>query len=477
MMAINQLLINTTDVDGIKKLRALIRELAVCGKLVPQDKPFGWVWQRLGNLCILENGDRGKNYPNKSALVAVGIPFINAGHLKNGEIDKNAMTFITKEHFSILRAGKFRENDILFCLRGSLGKCALVTGIAEGAIASSLVIIRLLPNLDPAYFINYFSSLLGLKMIDKYNNGTVQPNLSSTDLAKFLVPLPSLAEQKRVVAKVDELMALCDRMEAQYTIATEFHKKLVRCLLGTLATLQPAEDFSVNWRRIAAHFDVLFTTKDSIQYLRHTLLQLAVLGKLVPQDIDGWQTVRLGQIGDWRAGTTPSRSASGYYGGKIPWFKSGELREDYIHTSEEHITEHALKGCSLRLNQPGDVLLAMYGATIGKVAILQVAATTNQAVCVCSPYKVIFNRYLLILLKEMRANFIAQGAGGAQQNISRAKIISTIVTIPPIAEQHRIVAKVDELLAFCDQLQARVSAARVLQETLIDALLDRSMLV
>jgi type I restriction enzyme S subunit len=194
---------NSGNVYGIKKLRELILELAVRGKLVQQDpndepasellkriqvekakliaegkikkskslaeitddeKPFelpvGWEWSRLNTLCVLENGDRGKNYPNKSALVEAGIPFINAGHLQNGLIDKNQMTFITKEHFDILRGGKFQENDILFCLRGSLGKSALVKELEAGAIASSLVIIRLFPNLDATYFVNYFDCLL-----------------------------------------------------------------------------------------------------------------------------------------------------------------------------------------------------------------------------------------------------------------------------------------------------------------------------
>lgn len=185
----------------------------------------------------------------------------------------------------------------------------------------------------------------------------------------------------------------------------------------------------------------------------------------------GWDWVRLGQIGDWGAGATPLRSVSSYYGGKTPWFKSGELTADLIDSSEETITELALKECSLRLNQPGDVLIAMYGATIGKTAILKVPGTTNQAVCACTPNTGIFNRYLLVLLKATKSNFIGQGAGGAQPNISREKIISTIVAIPPTEEQHRIVAKVDELMALCDQLENQHSNAADAHEKLVIQLL------
>lgn len=185
----------------------------------------------------------------------------------------------------------------------------------------------------------------------------------------------------------------------------------------------------------------------------------------------GWDWGRLGLIGDWGAGATPLRSVSSYYGGETPWFKSGELTADFIDFSEETITDLALKECSLRLNQPGDVLIAMYGATIGKTAILKVSGTTNQAVCACTPNTGIFNRYLLVLLKAMKSNFIGQGAGGAQPNISREKIIATIVAIPSTEEQHRIVAKVDELMALCDQLETRHSNAADAHEKLVSHLL------
>ena len=165
---------------GIKRLRALILELAIRGKLIPHDskeepasvllkkitnekarlasegeikkqkaivpvgekeRPFdlpkGWEWCYLKDICILENGDRSKNYPNKALLVKSGIPFVNAGHLRNGRINKDEMTFITRERFELLNGGKFVDGDILFCLRGSLGKTAIVEGFENGAIAST----------------------------------------------------------------------------------------------------------------------------------------------------------------------------------------------------------------------------------------------------------------------------------------------------------------------------------------------------
>lgn len=186
----------------------------------------------------------------------------------------------------------------------------------------------------------------------------------------------------------------------------------------------------------------------------------------------GWEWIRLGQIGDWGAGATPARGNSSYYGGEMPWFKSGELIADFISDSEESVTELALKECSLRRNKPGDVLIAMYGATIGKTAILSVEGTTNQAVCACTPFNGVFNRYLLLTLKALKSNFIGQGAGGAQPNISREKIIATVTGLPPLAEQHRIVAKVDELMVLCDRLEAQQTDAENAHAKLVQALLE-----
>jgi type I restriction enzyme S subunit len=252
-----------------------------------------------------------------------------------------------------------------------------------------------------------------------------------------------------------------------------------------------------------------------IKKLRELILELAVRGKLVPQDpndepasellkriaqqrdelvktkqikkpkksapldaIDtpfelpsGWEWCYLNDIGDWGAGATPNRSNSNYYGGEIPWFKSGELSADFIFDSEEYITDMAMDECSLRDNKPGDVLIAMYGATIGKTSILNVRGTTNQAVCACTPFVGISNIYLLTLLKAYKRIFTSMGAGGAQPNISREKIIATIFALPSENEQERIVDKVNELMSLCDQLEQQSLTSLDAHSQLVETLL------
>ncbi len=281
---------------------------------------------------------------------------------------------------------------------------------------------------------------------------------------------------------------------------------------STLAAKRQAQQAEQH-ELLAREFGLVASAPNGMQKLRELILDLAVHGKLVPQNpkdepanqllkrvqeqkakvskgkknkFDGivldedmastfpesWALITLGMIGEWGAGATPLRSNPNYYGGNIPWFKSGELTSDFIDSSEEKITELALKECSLRENKVGDVLIAMYGATIGKTAILAVEGTTNQAVCACTPHQGVFNRFLLVLLKALKQNFISQGAGGAQPNISREKIIATLCGLPPTEEQKRIVKRVDELMALCDRMEAQQSDAEAAHETLVKTLLD-----
>ena len=172
-----------------------------------------------------------------------------------------------------------------------------------------------------------------------------------------------------------------------------------------------------------------------------------VLVEDLPFDIpDTWAWARLGCIGDWGAGATPARGNPEYYNGNIPWIKTGELNNSYVFSSEETITLKALNECSLRYNKKGDVLIAMYGATIGKLAIAGIDLTTNQACCACTPYSGINNLYLFYLLMGEKDRFIKMGAGGAQPNISREKIVTHIVPIPPYSEQLKIVNAIKYIL-------------------------------
>lgn len=184
-----------------------IDEMLVGAEEMPYKLPSNWVWTRLGDITDILNGDRGKNYPSKDKLLENGeIPFISAVNLEDGQILKENLLFLSNEQYEKLRAGKLRENDLLFCIRGSLGKFGK-NYFSQGAIASSLVIVRnILKNKETINFIeNYFRTLLLKNEIAKYNNGTAQPNLSAENFKKFLLPLPPLEEQKEIVRVLDRV--------------------------------------------------------------------------------------------------------------------------------------------------------------------------------------------------------------------------------------------------------------------------------
>ena len=168
---------------------------------------------------------------------------------------------------------------------------------------------------------------------------------------------------------------------------------------------------------------------------------------------EGWVWTTLGEVGTWQSGGTPSRSNKTYYGGNIPWLKTGDLNDGLISYIPESITEEAVENSSAKINPRGSVLIAMYGATIGKLGILTFPATTNQACCACIEFNAIIQLYLFYFLLSQRNEFVAKGGGGAQPNISKEIIVNTFIPLPPLSEQQRIVMEIEQWLALIDQIE------------------------
>jgi len=262
--------------DSVTTLRQTILDLAVRGKLVPQDPedepasellnriaeesdrlvqekvikkpkelpdlpeqlpwacPPSWSWTHLGKLTVFINGDRSKNYPNKSEYVAKGVPWINTGHIDpDGSLSAARMYFISQEKFDSLRGGKIQQGDLVYCLRGAtFGKTAIVDPFQEGGIASSLMIIRPFSHIFNRYVYRYLTSPFGRSQIFRFDNGSAQPNLSANSVRMYHFCLPPLAEQKRIVEKVDSLMALCDQLESRLSDSSELAEKLASSVVS-----------------------------------------------------------------------------------------------------------------------------------------------------------------------------------------------------------------------------------------------------
>lgn len=168
----------------------------------------------LGSVCHFENGDRGKNYPSQSAFIDQGIPFISAKNLEDYVIKNENLKFISEETYNKLGSGKLRPNDILFCLRGSLGKFAINKNSIKGAIASSLVLLRVKEELNINYLKHYLKSPRIKRLVTKSDNGSSQPNLSATNVKKFQIPLPPLDQQKQIAKILDTADAYRQKTKA-----------------------------------------------------------------------------------------------------------------------------------------------------------------------------------------------------------------------------------------------------------------------
>ena len=181
----------------------------------PFDIPDSWEWVRFSNVACFFNGDRSKNYPNKNEYVSQGIAWINTGHIEsNGYLTTSRMNYITEEKYNSLSSGKIEKGDLVYCLRGATyGKVAKVDPYDKGAVASSLMVIRLLNINTRDYIFAYLKSSFSKDQLLKFANGAAQPNLAAKDVSNYLVPLPPLAEQKRIVAKIEEVFKEIDKLK------------------------------------------------------------------------------------------------------------------------------------------------------------------------------------------------------------------------------------------------------------------------
>ncbi len=179
---------------------------------IPFEIPENWRWCRLGELFVFINGDRGKNYPAKTTLKSEGvIPFISAVNFSNYTLRNDNLLYLTEKQFDSLGSGKLKFDDIVLCIRGSLGKFCRYP-LEMGAIASSLVIMRAINSQIIDYICNYLQSIVFFGEITRFGNGAVQPNLAASDVGKFLVPLPPIEEQQRIVEKLNSILPIIDNM-------------------------------------------------------------------------------------------------------------------------------------------------------------------------------------------------------------------------------------------------------------------------
>jgi type I restriction enzyme S subunit len=316
---------------------------------------------------------------------------------------------------------------------------------------------------------------------------TTVDHLSTKQINESLIPLPPYAEQKRIVAKVDELMTLCDELEATQNLRNSIRTSARKSAIDAISTATTPEELDVAWKRISENWLTIADTPESIAALRSLILDLAVRGSLdssgvsahqvpinvdleklkldkdklwklstaLPEPAQGWSRVPMARLGQWGSGGTPTASRKEYYSnGTIPWAVIGDLNSDVMLTTESLITKKALESSSTKMIPIGAVLVAMYGASIGKSAISGIECCTNQAIAHCVVDEdVITPQYMFLVIKSLKNHLIEMGKGAAQPNISQSVLKHLVIDIPPLSVQKRVIDRTDELLDLCNQLE------------------------
>ena len=447
----------------LKRIRAEKEQLIKEGKIkktkttdsshyenVPFEIPDSWQWCQLEKICLFLSRGKSPKYSESDKTYPV---FAQKCNLKDGGISLEQARFLDPSTiYKWDEIYKLRTGDVLVNSTGTgtVGRTRLFHEDCLGKYPfvvpdSHVSVVRTSEYVISEFAFAYLSSHLVQQYLeDNLAGSTNQKELYIGVLGNILFPLPPLAEQKRIVEAIDKWFALIDSIEnnkadLETTIKQTKNKILDLAIHGKLIAQNPNDEpASELLKRINPKAEII---SNSEQY-----------GKL-PFDIPkNWCWTTLGKIGKWQSGSTPSRLNKDYYNGNIPWLKTGDLNDGYITHIPEYITEKALNETSVKLNPAGSVLIAMYGATIGKIGILTFPATTNQACCACEVFNVVEKEFLFFFLLSHREEFIKMGGGGAQPNISKEKIINTFIPLPPLEEQKRIVEAIDKAFKYLDAI-------------------------
>lgn len=356
--------------------------------------------------------------------------------------------------------------------------------------------------------------------------GGAQPNISKEKIVATLFALPPLNEQLRIVKKVEQLMSLCDQLEQQSLTSLDAHQQLVETLLGTLTDSQNAEELAENWARINEHFDTLFTTEASVDALKQTILQLAVMGKLVPQDPndepasellkriaqekaqlvkegkikkqkplppisdeekpfelpEGWCFCRMDDLcSAITSGSTPSKEIFSTDEG-IPYLKVYNIRNqqiDFKYQPQFIQRQYHFEKMQRSILYPGDVIMNIVGPPLGKIAIIPdhyPEWNCNQAIVLFRLIKKDLNKYVYnYLLSGVFLDFIELIGTAGQDNISIAKSKNIVIPLAPVNEQNRIVEKLTEIINIAEKLKYKINITKQTQLHLADALTDAAI--
>ena len=540
--------------DGIKKLREMILSLAMQGKLVPQDPsdppasellkeievekkklikegkikkqeplppikpeevpyalPAGWEWVRLGTVGEINPRN---NATDEMDAAFIPMPLIYAEYGKPHQYEKKKWCEI-KKGFTHFAEGDVVLAKITPCYENK--KSCVIKGIPNGIGAGTTelhVFRNSFRGVFPEFILLFLKSpRFILDGIPLMTGSAGQKRIPKDYFAGAFSPLPPLAEQKRIVARVDELMALCDKLESERNARNEKRVAVQKTALDRLLTAPDAAGFDSAWEFIDRNFADLYSVPENVSELKKAILQLAVMGKLAPQDPgdqpasellneieaekkklikagkikkqeplppikpeevpyalpSGWEWLRLEELGITQTGTTPPTNHPENFGDFIPFIGPGDIANNIIDYGNKGLSESGmLKG---RVIPENSIMMVCIGGSIGKLAINEIDVTCNQQINTITAYPGIEHKFLFLFMQSpsFQGQVINLAGGSATPIINKQKWSLIYTPLPPLAEQRRIVARVDALMSLCDELEQNLKDATDKQTAILNA--------
>lgn len=540
--------------NGVARLRELILQLAVEGKLVDQHSndepasalvkriavkkarlvkekaiapskpllpvtasemafyiPSNWNWEKLGNVAIVIQIGPFGSLLHKSDYVRNGTPLVNPSHIKNERIVISNDLTIDEKTKARLSNYIMQTGDIVMGRRGEMGKCAIVSEKETGWLCGTgSLFIRVTHDLFRPYLLKVLTSDYVEGCLVKDSVGSTMNNLNQRILKNLLIPIPPLEEQKRIVAKIDELMRLCDELEARQQVRRASRVRLSNAALGPLnkaASLAP-EEFEQASMRLADNFITLYDSAETVGKLRSTILQLAVQGKLVPQDTnDEPASVLLEEIKRVKANSTNGKKIKkrepppGVEDPEAPfvlpdgwqWRRFFDVAtiasnlvqpRDYLdlpHVAPDNIEKFTGRLLPYRTVREDKVASSNHRFFTGQIVYSKIRPNLAKAVvvdfeglCSADMYPIsphINSQFLLryMLSETFLKMAVKSDTRVAMPKINQEELNKILVPVPPYKEQKRIVAKVNQLMALCDELETKLRQAEAHSEKVMDA--------
>jgi type I restriction enzyme S subunit len=363
--------------------------------------PKGWGVRPLSSLVEnpkndIVDGPFGSNL-KRSDFHSSGVPVLKIQNIKPNKLHLKNIDYVTTLKAATLERHSFVTGDIVMTKLGApLGVSAIVGDeLPEGIIVADLVRIR--PgNVNTKFLCYQLNSPSISKFINDSQKGTTRPRVNIQTVRNLPIVVPPIEEQNRIVETLEKHLLRLDK---------------------ALVELESSSRLKNNF-------------KDSLIH--------GIVSGHYSDNLSTWQVTTLGQVAKWSSGGTPQSGNPNYYGGQIPWCVIGDLTESLVTETAKTITDEGLAASSAKIVNPGTVLLAMYGASIGRTGIAGTPMATNQAIACAVPNANLDPNYLLLYLQSQKRMFIESGKGGAQPNISQTIIKAWALNLPPIEEQKRL---------------------------------------